>query len=145
MPLPEELNTVQLQQILKSDPYVRGFFRGVFARDQLPVTVLHPSCLIFNTHSSNRPGEHWLSIYYDGNGFCEFFDSYGRQPTAYRLLAYLKSTSNRVTWNRTCFQPFDSNACGYYCFLFLMFKCRNLDFNNIDKGKLDRLLSNLFQ
>ena len=145
MPLPEELNTIQLRKILRTDPRVRRLFSDVYARDQLPARVIYPSCLIVNTHSSKGPGEHWLAVYYDELGVCEFFDSYGRAPTDYRLYSYLKSTSRRVTWNRICLQPMDSNACGYYCFLYLMFKCRNLDLKNLEKKELDRLFSSLFQ
>ena len=144
MPLPEILNTLQLHKIMMGDRCVRRLFRGVCARDQLPTRLQFPSCLIVNTHSSREPGEHWLAVYYDINGLCEFFDSYGRPPSAYRLYSYLKSTSRRVTWNRTCFQPIDSNACGYYCFLYLMFKCRGLNFD-VDKTELDSFLSSLFQ
>ena len=144
MKLPEVLDTRQLHKILTTDQFVRRVFRGVFARDQLPARVVHPSCLIVNTHSSWEPGEHWLAIYYDTDGSCEFFDSYGRSPATYRLHSYLKRTSTRVTWNRTCYQPLDYNACGYYCFLYLMFKCRNYDFD-VDKKELDYLLRRLFQ
>ena len=113
--------TLQLHKILMADFCVRRLFRGVYARDRLPTRLPFPSCLIVNTHSSREPGEHWLAVYYGINGVCEFFDSYGRSPATYRLYSYLQRTSRRVTWNRICFQPFDSNACGYYCFLYLMY------------------------
>ena len=145
MPLPQVLNTVQLRKILTCDKYVRPLFRGVFARDELPNDGVYPSCLVVNTHSSREPGEHWLAIFYDKNGVCEFFDSYGRNPAAYRLASYLRKTSRTVTWNRICFQPIDSNACGYFCFLYLMFKCRRLNFGIVEKNKLDGLFNRLFE
>ena len=145
MNLPEVLNTLQLHKILTADKCVRRLFRGVYARDQLPEEAAYPSCLVVNTHSSSGPGEHWLAVYYDKDGVCEFFDSYGRSPGAYRLHTYLKKTSYGVTWSRTCYQPLDSNACGYYCFLYLLFKCHRLNFDVVEKNELDNLFKSLFQ
>ena len=145
MKLPEVLNTIQLHKILTVDKFVQPLFRGVYARDELPRSGLYPSCLVVNTHSSSEPGEHWLAIYYDMNGICEFFDSFGLPPAAYRLGSYLKRTSTRVKWNHKCYQPLDSNACGYYCFLYLMFRCRDMDFKAVKKNMLIRMFKGLFK
>ena len=38
----------------------------------------YPSSFIVNTDTSGEPGTHWL--YYDINGNCTFFDSFGQHP-----------------------------------------------------------------
>ena len=78
--LAQELNTRQLEAILRTDAYTRRTFRGVFARNMLPKTITYPACLVVNTETSRGPGEHWIALYYDQGGLCEFFDPYGLSP-----------------------------------------------------------------
>ena len=59
------MNTFELQKILFSDSITRNYFIGVYSRDQLPIIKDYPSCFILNTDTSDKPGEHWLAIYYD--------------------------------------------------------------------------------
>ena len=70
------LNNIQILQVLKTDKFSSPLFRGVFSRDQIPLNIQYPSCLILNTHTSNNVGEHWLAIFYDKLGIVNFFDSY---------------------------------------------------------------------
>ena len=117
--LEQELNTRQLEAILKTDAFTRRTFLGVFARNMLPKTIKYPSCLVVNTDTSRGPGEHWVALYYDSCGFAEFFDPYGLEPKFYGFQAYVRRTSTSFVWNRIQYQPVASRACGYYCLLCL--------------------------
>ena len=64
-----------INNILKNDVKTGPIFLGVFARDKLP-SLKKNCCLVLNTHTHEKPGEHWLAIYVDENGFGEFFDSF---------------------------------------------------------------------
>ena len=70
------MNTLQLNHILKSSRITKKDLYGVLARDQLPEYIPYPKHFIINTEESSEPGEHWLALYYDKNGICNFFDSY---------------------------------------------------------------------
>ena len=138
------MNSWQINKILTRDEVTKKYFIGVLARDKLPNKLNWPSALIFNTDKSDKPGEHWLALYYDEKGVCEFFDSFGFHPDFYNLTQYIKSTSKKFIFNKKTLQGLFSEYCGNYCVLFLLIRCRNfsldyfLDFfdNNTEKNDL---------
>lgn len=113
-----------LEYCLKKDKCTQSIFKGVFARDELPRDLTFPTCFIINTQKRSQEGAHWLAFFYNKNGFCNFFDSYGRSPTHFGLDQYLNETSKGWNWNRKRIQG-NSSYCGHYCLLFLYFSCRN--------------------
>ena len=123
------MDSLQIKNILKKDVVAKKYFIGVLARDKLPKKVDWPSSLILNTDTSNKPGEHWLALYYDENGNCEFFDSFGFHPDFYNLTNYLKLTSKSFIYNKKTLQGIFSKYCGHYCILFLLIRSRNFSLN----------------
>jgi hypothetical protein len=123
------MDSLQITKLLTKDLITKKYFIGVLARDKLPKKVNWPSALILNTDNSNQPGEHWLAIYYDENGVCEFFDSFGFHPEFYSLTNYIKSTSKEFIYNNKTLQGLFSKYCGHYCILFLLIRCRNYSMN----------------
>ena len=119
------MNTLQIQKILERDVYANKYFCGVYPKDKLPKKLNFPSLMVINTDKSNEPGEHWIALYCDKNGKCEFFDSYGLHPDFYNLTNYLNKTCKSWKYNKKCLQGVFSNLCGYYCCLFLMIRSRN--------------------
>lgn len=119
------MNTYQIEKILKTNMLTRKYFLGVFSRDELPFIYKYPCCFILNTDPSNKPGEHWLAIYYDENQNAEFFDPAGYDPSRYRLLTYLDKTSKSWKFNNQRLQGFFSELCGQYCILYLITRCGN--------------------
>jgi hypothetical protein len=145
------MDSRQINKILNTDQVARKSFLGVFARDKLPNEIKWPSTLIINTDKSNQPGEHWLAIYYDENGTCEFFDSYGFHPDFYNLTDYIKSTSKNFIFNSKTIQGIFSKYCGQYCVLFLLIRSRNfsmkyfLNFFNNNTINNDKLIEFLMK
>lgn len=145
------MNTLEIVNFILKDDEAKKYFIGVFAKDELPKTINYPASLILNSHESDKPGEHWMAIFYDQVGKAEFFDSYGIHPEFYNLTNYLNSTSNSWTWNKKCVQGIFSNYCGYYCILFLLFKSRNysldyfLKFFNSNTSFNDKLIQKLIE
>jgi hypothetical protein len=92
-------------------------------------------------------GGHWLAFHFNSMGFCTFFDSYAQVPSYYRLRSYIQQASNHWTWNEQRIQG-SSEYCGYYCILFLLFKCRGsekdffLQFSN-NYNQNDRIIQRL--
>jgi hypothetical protein len=66
-----------LNEVLFIDNFTKNIYLGTFARDELPPNPKYPSCFIFNTSPRIMRGAHWLCLFYDKNGCCDFFDSYG--------------------------------------------------------------------
>lgn len=128
----QELTSKQLTKILTTDTCTRNKFLGIFSIDTLPDVVKFPSCLIFNTDPHDKPGQHWIAVYFYSNKKCEFFDPLGFSPSFYGLKDYFDSYSHFV-YNKKQIQPFYSRKCGYYCFVFLLFRCRNQKFSLSEK------------
>ena len=106
------------------DHFTSKIFLNVYARDELPLEVTYPSCLILNNKPRSHPGEHWLAIYFDENKNGYFFDSYGNKPHYYNLSPYLDSLTIQYLFNKRKIQG-ASHYCGYYCILFLLLMSRN--------------------
>jgi len=71
------LNNVQLDYLARDDPQLKPVFYGMVPFDQLPKTPRKttPQGYIVNTDPHDRPGQHWLAVWTDGN-VCEVLDSY---------------------------------------------------------------------
>lgn len=127
---------ISITQVLRKDPITKQSFIDVFARDELPMNLNYPCCFVLNTEPRIAKGGHWLAFYYDNDGSCDFFDSYGLNPAFFNLVNYLEKTSTRWKYNRKRIQG-SSTYCGYYAILFLIFRCRNNSvkfFDNFSKN-----------
>ena len=138
-----------IYEILSEDSVTENIFLGVFARDELPLQPPYPSCLVFNTAPRTNSGQHWLGLYYDKNGNCDFFDSYGMAATNFNMNDYLDKTSNEWNQNNKRIQG-NSQYCGHYVILFLLFRSRNkskLFFKNfhLSFSKNDKKIKDLFE
>jgi len=71
--------------------------------------------LVYNTHPSDVPREHWVVIYVSDDGdYGEFFHSFGRPPTA-EFEHYMNKHCSKWTYNRNQLQSVASRFCGLYC------------------------------
>ena len=120
----------QLLQNLSNDEFVTNF-KGVYPIDRIPQYPDYPSSFIVNTDPSGEPGTHWLSFYYDVNGNCTFFDSFGQHPKSYGLLNFICKTSKKWIYNDKRLQSFYSATCGYYAIFFILLKSREFNLDQI--------------
>ncbi len=75
------MNSLQILNILKSDPFTKTVFTNVLPSDRLPHEMQKkPRGFVLNTDPSNRPGTHWVAMYLTAEGKGEFWDSYGEAP-----------------------------------------------------------------
>lgn len=124
------MNTLEINQILTKDKVSRQHFLGVFARDRLPKIVNYPASLVFNTDDSDKPGMHWIAIYFSSKNRADYFDSLGENPQKYGVDKYLFENSSHFQFNNTKIQSDFSNYCGLYSILFIYLKSRG---NTMDK------------
>jgi hypothetical protein len=113
-----------VETILKKDKVTSKVFLEAFARDELPSKPPYPSCFIINTDPRSKPGSHWLAVFYNERGYCDFFDSYGQPPDYFKLEKYINKTSNGWSFNRKRIQV-DSDLCRLYAILFLIFRAQD--------------------
>ena len=118
------MNTIQLDKIMKKHKFTKKIYLGTFAIDKLPNKVKYPSCLIVNNEKSYEDGEHWIAIYFGKNKQAEFFDSFGNSPRTFGLDTFIKKHSSKMTFNFVKLKSDFSLFCGYYCVLYLIYKCK---------------------
>jgi hypothetical protein len=75
------MNSLQIMNILKNDPFTKTVFTNVLPLDRLPhETRKKRRGYILNTDPSDKPGLHWVAMYLTEDGKGEFWDPYGQAP-----------------------------------------------------------------
>jgi hypothetical protein len=123
-----EMDSGQLDSILNADRFTSKIHNGVFACDQLPKNINYPAAFVINTDPSYMPGMHWVAVYFNKQGKCSYFDSYGLAPFVNSIKAFL---GKEYQFNNLHIQSDDSNVCGHYCILFLTRAARGQTLQNI--------------
>ena len=120
------MNNQEISALLMRDSRARRVFRGVFPRDKLPEYVNgDASAYIINTDHSRGSGEHWVAVWFDGQGRAEYFDSFGLPPSIHNsVLNFIKRNSVHYSYNQRLFQSLLSSACGLYVLYFVLMKSR---------------------
>ena len=126
------MNTFQINQLLKKDPYAKQIFKGALARDQLPKTLPPtPVAYVVNTQASNHPGEHWVAIYFDRYGNGEFFDSYAFPAELYGFDTFMNQHSKQWIANDKPLQSLFGVTCAYFCVCYIILRCREIPMRSI--------------
>ena len=121
--------TQELWEAALQDPVLSPIMRGVYPSDKLPIMKTYPSCLIANTDPHDRPGTHWVAMYFVSPCESEFFDSYGFPPETYHMDGYI--LREETYFNDKPMQGLTSDTCGDYCLFYLLHRARNVDLNTI--------------
>lgn len=133
------MNTYELEEYMLSDPFIRRYYGGVIAADQLPLIVHKPSIFIVNTDPISLPGEHWIVLFM--STVCEHFDSAGMKPRD-EFENYLTAKGPTYMYNDKRVQSFDTETCGLFCLFYCYFRCRGYKFKEIMDMFYDNLLLN---
>lgn len=120
------MDTRQIIKALKQS--IPNMFLGVFPSNKIPKKIeTFPAAFVANTDPSNKPGQHWVALYFPNAKEGEFFCSYGRPP-------HVKFIPNNCTvniWNQKRIQGFLSSTCGQYCIYFLTKRSQGLSMEQI--------------
>ena len=140
------MNSLELLRVLKGDNMTRRDVVGVFPADRLPPVNKYPSTFIVNRDDSEKPGTHWLAMYFTRDGRAEFFDSYGLSPETYgeQFYAFLRKKSSQFTRNTVRLQSATTTVCGHHCLLifYLLHRCRGISMEAIVSVFTDDYLVN---
>lgn len=133
--------------------FLREFkcFKGVYPLDMIPYMEERPFIIIVNTHKSNMPGEHWVSLAIDKFGNGEYFDSFGLPPIHFEIIKYLDyNCYNGWRYNPIAIQSATATTCGHFCVLYVMSRCQGYSYDefikkfNRDTSKNDFKVNSIF-
>jgi hypothetical protein len=125
------MNTLKISSMLECDKRTADAFEGVYASDELPRTTPTEALYVVNTDPSDRPGEHWMVVYFDEKRRADYFDSFGLAPSIEDVKAFLDRNSVVCKYNRKRVQNPFSDACGHHCIFFAVHRCVGFDMNAI--------------
>ena len=93
------MDTEQIERLLAEDLYTKSIVVGVLTKDCLPKTgiVRYPAAFVGNTQASDKPGQHWICMFFTNDGRGEYVDSYGLPPRQGEFVYFLEN--NSVTWS----------------------------------------------
>ena len=121
------MENVVIDRVLKKNCAI---YRGIYACDQLPHVSVRPSVIVVNTDPSNRPGRHWICMFFHEDGHGEFFDSFGLPPKLV-FERYMNKYCISWTFNKKQMQSLVSRFCGHYCIWYCMMKFRKFTLNEL--------------
>ena len=125
------MNELQIKRVLETDARTRDTFRGVYARNELPIRAPTTSLYVCNTDPNNKPGEHWVTIYIDSDRRGEYFDSFGMPPLFNEFLTFLNYNTKSWTHNNRVVQDDYSSAYGFHCIFYAVHRCVGFDVGSI--------------
>jgi hypothetical protein len=118
-------------------------YLGTYARDMIPKHVKYPCSLIVNTHTIDKPGEHWIAIYIDEYGFGEYFDPYGLPPLFQEYYNFLnKNTPSGYFYNKTQLQCLTCVTCGHYCIAYIKLRTNGITYKEFIRLFTDNPVKN---
>ena len=117
------MDTVEIDRLLAVDSRADWTVLVIVAKDELPATTnALPAAFECNTHGFDRPGEHWVVLYLDGDGHGEYFCSYGLPPKHVDARSFMKKYCSEWTHNTKRLHNPLSNVC-VYCIGFILVRC----------------------
>ena len=129
------MNSRDIVALINADPSARRVFVGVFSRDDLPerVCARRRSAFVINTDKKTGPGEHWVSVFFNGKGSGEYFDSFGAPPLHKNITTFLSKNCRTYKHNSRMIQGMLSQSCGLFVVYFIMRKSRGFSLQRLLK------------
>ena len=106
------MNTYQIVQALELDLVAKKKFCGI---------ERFPCEFVASTAPHDKPGKHWVALYFSSEQKGQFFNSYGKPPDYYNETFKHYLDDHVVDWdfNRREMQSVWTNVCGKYCLFYL--------------------------
>lgn len=125
------MDSKQIENCLFSKKISKRYFLGVFPIDKLPLRrIKRPCSIVCNTDPSHKEGKHWVAIFLPKFGKVEYFDSFGIKPTNEEIYEFISKNGKEYKYNSRQIQSNKSTTCGKFCILFILFRSRNLKYND---------------
>ena len=95
------------------------YFKGVFSADNIP-NLKPPFSIIVNLSKYNEIGSHFVTILADKKCIC-YIDTFGISCFINSIYQFLHSFELNIFYNISTIQNIQSQGCGYYCILFVLY------------------------
>jgi hypothetical protein len=119
------MNESEITNMLISHPHTAPYFRGVFARDELPTYVTPGSLYIINHSHRRKMGTHWVLIFITNTKVPIYFDTSGL-PAIFPEYRTVLDKYPFYIYNTKKIQSDQSRSCGLYCVLIALYLSRGL-------------------
>ena len=123
----------EIQDYMLKDPYIKKYFKGVYARDELhhldvdTPNFTKPYIMVVNTQPSYLGGKHWICMWIDE--YSEHFDSLGKPPLP--TMKHFLTKMGTYQFNQDQLQHPATNSCGHFCLYYSYYKCRGYSMKDI--------------
>ena len=125
------MDTREIDDTLRRDPYTSPLYGGTFALDLLPNPLPPGRLYVVNLDRSDEEGSHWCQASTLFSPWCTtYFDSFGRPPPK-EILPALSSPGGFVSYSDIAIQSPLSQACGYHVLLVCMLQARGYSLREI--------------
>jgi hypothetical protein len=129
-----EMNTREIDAVLRLCRQTRGLFLGTFACDAIPATAItapRPFALVVNTAPSAHPGHHWVAVFVDSQNRASYMDSCAEPPVP--DIAVFLAQFPRVDRLRYRLQDYFSDVCGQYSVFFVYKRARGFSIERLTR------------
>ena len=113
---------IWLNQIMEGIPA----FLGVYSSDNIITPVSFPSYCIVNFSPESALGTHFITIIYDTNNSCIYYDPLNLAYIPENIVNHIKSTCKHMVTVRYAIQNPLSIYCGFFCLLIILIHLNNL-------------------
>ena len=99
------MNTIELDGLLRANEWTQKYYKDTLPLDLfLRQRIVFPSLFIVNTDPSDKPGMHWLVVFFLNRRYAELFDSYGLRPAHFYPDVYtkMKSHCDEIVFHELC-------------------------------------------
>ncbi len=134
-----QMNGTDIKKTIERNAAAKKWFRGVLSLDQIAFRtnrMTHEVFYIVNNQPSPLKGQHWMAVRLPDRKSgepSEFFDPLGRPPANYNAVLenVLILNGPKFIYNQEQIQHKDSDFCGYYCMLYLLYRSMNYSMSDI--------------
>ena len=139
------MDTFQINYLCKSDMFIKKYFLGCMACDQLPKRFPDNSLAIVNLDPIAKTGIHWIVCSSLNSKFSLYIDSFGRDISNSYILSSLANRGKPIWYNNEPLQHKLTSVCSQYCIFFLYLLSRKFSLTEILKkffSNIDNPLKN---
>lgn len=101
----------------------------------VPIALLEPvnngKYIVNLDPNPEGTGTHWTALCVHGSHYI-YFDSFGAPPPT-AIINSARKNNKFVAWNNFIVQDYNSDACGYYCLLFILLMSKNPSVNSFNE------------
>jgi hypothetical protein len=152
----DALRADTIDKTLKNNPFTKSIYQGIFPSDKLldfEIPSL-PCGLVVNFDPGNKPGSHWIGLYFDRNKNVEYFDTYARPININKNIYKFIQTNGKKSVKYligSSVQDDTSSVCGHYTILFLLCRAKKISFacfvntfnDQTDSGEYDSVVKKI--